>query len=155
METVWRLFTLTYSCTDCLRTETRKTTFQHSSFSKPAELPGALSQNRGLEHKASPLPAVELMLEVTRLQALKLTGRHQRNMLVFTSWTSRQSREDHFSSLVLRFCRISMIFVLPGLPVLSSGSLTNFNSSAPPTAAQLNCCCFSSKTKVKITLLKV
>lgn len=74
METVWRpppppTINLTYSCADCLRTETRKATFQHSGFSKPVELPGALSQNRGLEREASPLPADELILEVKGLQA--------------------------------------------------------------------------------------
>lgn len=52
--------TLTYSCADCLRTET----FQHSGFPKPVELPRALAQNRGLEREACPLPADELILEV-------------------------------------------------------------------------------------------
>lgn len=126
------LISLTYSCADCLRTETRKTTFQHSSFSKPVELPGALSQNRGLERNASPLPAAELMLEAKRPPAPEPTGRHQRNKVVFTSRTSRRSREDDFSSLALRSCRISMNAILPELPVLSSGSRTHFNPSAPP-----------------------
>lgn len=47
----------------------RKATFHHSGFSKPVELPGALSQNRGLEREASPLPADELILEGKGLQA--------------------------------------------------------------------------------------
>ena len=53
----------------CHKSETGKATFQHSGFLKPVELPGALSQSRGLEREAaSLLPADELIVEVGRLQ---------------------------------------------------------------------------------------
>lgn len=104
--------TLTYCAADYLRTETRKTTIKHSSFSKPEELPGALSQNRGLEHEASPLPADELMLlEVPRLQT-DAEGLPSVKLGWFFIWAGhpnvpcKQNMEDVFISLAPDSCHV-------------------------------------------------
>lgn len=69
---------------------------KHSSVSKPEELPGALSQNRGLERKAFPLPADELTL----LQVKRLKACHQRNWAVLRAGRPeelrKQNMEDNF-----------------------------------------------------------
>lgn len=89
----WPFITLTYCRADYLRTEMRKTTVKHSSFSKPEELPGALSQNRGLERKAFPLPADELMLlEVKRLQT-DAEGLPPEKLGCFTSRASKRAMQ--------------------------------------------------------------
>lgn len=60
--------------------------------SKPEELPGALSQNRGLERKAAPLPAHELTpLEVKSLQT-EADGLPSQKPDHFTSLASKRGR---------------------------------------------------------------
>lgn len=155
--------TLTYCRADYLGTETRKTTLKHSSFFKPEELPGALSQNRGLERKASSLPADELMLlEAKRLQTLNWRPaiRETRTLLRagHPNEACKQNMGDNFTSLVLDSCCISMSRRLQRRQAVHSceaahfppqGTLQSSSHLFLSFSSRPNCCCLSSKAKVK------
>lgn len=132
--------TLTYCRADYFRTEARKTTLKHSSFFfffffKLEELPGALSQNRGLERKAVPLPADELILpQVKRLQT-NAEGLPSEKLTVLRvghpNEACKQNMEDNFPSLDLYSCCISMKYLLQRLQSTHSCEAAQFPSGIP------------------------
>lgn len=84
-----------------------------SFFFKPEELPGALSQNRGLERETLPLPRDELiLLQVKTLQTkaedLPSEKHHRFLRVAHPNEPCKQNMGDNFSSLVFDSRCISM-----------------------------------------------
>lgn len=104
-------------------------------FFKLEELPGALSQNRGLERKAVPLPADELILpQVKRLQT-NAEGLPSEKLTVLRvghpNEACKQNMEDNFPSLDLYSCCISMKYLLQRLQSTHSCEAAQFPSGIP------------------------